>query len=351
MKSSAAGERSEVPGTELRYTYIAKGKYWRFRHPTTGDLPLPGTPGDADFHNRYAELVETVKRRKAIAAPPRTSLRWLIARYKESPQFRSRADATQVDYTRILDLLIAEMGDEPFALITPGMIRDLRDEHADRPRKANKIKQIASLLYSWADEYQHVPSGFNPAQSVRKIRSKGGPREYVCWSSHEFDLFMDGAIEPMRTAAMLARYTGQRASDIVRMVWSDLQGDMIRVRQNKTGAPLMIACPAPLRAYLDSLKQGRSSVVILTNAKGSPYISNSLSTAIGREVRAVKGMPIDRSIHGLRYLAGADLEEAGCTVGQIQSVLGHHAYQMAMKYATQRLRSVEAAAKRDRNEA
>jgi len=62
-------------------------------------------------------------------------------------------------------------------------------------------------------------------------------------------------------------------------------------------------------------------------------------------------MPIDRSIHGLRYMAGADLEQAGATVGEIQSVLGHHAYQMAMKYATQRLRSREAAAKRDRNEA
>ena len=46
-------------------------------------------------------------------------------------------------------------------------------------------------------------------------------------------------------------------------------------------------------------------------------------------------------------MAGAELEESGCTLAEVQAVLGHHAYQMAMKYATQRLRSKSAAAKRD----
>lgn len=337
--------------TEIRYTYIAKGKYWRFRHKLIGDIPLPGQPGAAAFHERYAELTAMVARQKSIASPPRTSWRWLIKRYRESAEFRALADPTQLDYGRTLDILDAELGTEPFALTTTNMIRAVRDEHADQARKAHKIKQVASLLYTWADDHQHAPAGFNPAKALRRLKKKGGTKEYVCWSDPEFDLFMSKAIAPMRTAAMLARYTGQRAEDLARMVWSDYQGDMIRVRQNKTGTPLMIACPAPLQQYLSEMKRGRSGVVMLTSAAGAPYNANSLSSAMGREVRKIDGMPIDRSIHGLRYMSGADLEEAGCTVGQITAVLGHHAYQMAMKYATQRLRSREAAAKRDRNEA
>lgn len=314
-------------------------------------MPLPGKPGDPAFHEKYAELKALTERQKIDATPARTSWKWLIRQYRASVEYRALADATQLDYSRTLDLLDDLLGKQPFALTTTTMIRAVRDKHADQARKAHKIKQVASLLYSWADDHQLIKAGFNPAKDLRRLKKKGGTREYVCWSDHEFELFTDKAIAPMKTAAMLARYTGQRAEDIARMVWSDYQGDMIRVRQNKTGTPLMIACPAPLQQYLSAMKRGRSGVVILTSAAGTPYNANSLSSAIGREVRKIDGMPVDRSIHGLRYMSGADLEEAGCTVGQITAVLGHHAYQMAMKYATQRLRAREAAAKRDRNEA
>lgn len=339
-----------MPRTEIRYTYIAKGRYWRFRHALVGDVALPGTPGDPAFHAKYAELTGLLTAQKKIAAPARNSWRWLTKQYRASAEFRALADVTQRDYGRTLDILDTQLGNEPFALTTTGMIRDVRDDFAGQQRKAHKVKQIASLLYSWADDRQLVPPGFNPAKDLRRLK-KTNKREYVCWSDHEFTTFTAGAIAPMVTAAMLARYTGQRAQDLVTMVWSDYQGDTIRVRQSKTGTPLIIACPTPLRTYLDGLKRERGAIVILTNAAGTAYNANSLSSAMGREVGRVEGMPANRSIHGLRYMAGADLEEAGCTVGQIQAVLGHHAYQMAMKYATQRLRSREAAVKRDRNEA
>lgn len=331
--------------TELAYTYLAKRKYWRFRHPETGDCKLPGAPGDEAFHARYAELLATAKRRAAPVS--RTSWRWHIRAYRSSDEFKALADATQLDYGKTLDILERELGDQPFALTTPAMIKAVRKDFAATPRKAHKIKQMASALYSWADAEELVPEGFNPAMKVKRVRTKGGVKEYVCWSEFEFDLFTHAAIKPMKTAAMLARYTGQRAEDIVRMVWTDFQGDTIRVRQSKTGAPLVIACHRALRDYLAELKRSRTGTVILTSAAGQPYNANSLSSAIGREVRRVADMPHDRSIHGLRYMAGADLEEAGSTVSEIEAVLGHHTFKMALKYASQRLRSRAANAKRE----
>lgn len=332
--------------TDLAYTYLAKRKYWRFRHPLTGDCKLPGSPGDEAFHSRYSELLAAVKRRAVVVS--KTSWRWLIRHYRASDEFKALADATQLDYGKTLGILERELGDQPFALTTPGMIKAVRKDFADTPRKAHKVKQMASALYSWADAEELVPEGYNPAKKVRRVKRKGGAKEYVCWSEWEFDTFAAAAIKPMLTAAMIARYTGQRAEDIVRMVWTDFQGDMIRVRQSKTGAPLMIACHKALRDYLTALKaEGRRAATILVSLAGQPYNANSLSSAIGRQVGKVADMPRDRSIHGLRYMAGADLEEAGCTVGQIASVLGHYAFEMAMKYASQRLRATEANAKRE----
>lgn len=335
-----------MAATDLPYTYIAKRKYWRFRHPAIGDTRLPGQPGDPEFHARYMELRATIERRNAPVV--KSSFAWLVGQYRASKEFGALADPTQLDYGRTLDLIVKELGDQPFALTTRNMIKAVRDDYAKTPRKAHKIKQMLSALYTWADENDIVPAGFNPAKDVRRLRQKGGSKEYVCWSEWEFDLFVSKAIQPMVTAAMLARYTGQRAQDIVRMVWTDFQGDTIRVRQSKTGAPLIIACHSKLRDYLNGLKKGRSGAVILTSAAGTTYNANSLSSAIGREVRKVDDMPHDRSIHGLRYMAGADLEEAGCNVAEIESVLGHHTFKMALKYASQRLRAKSANEKRER---
>lgn len=332
----------------LPYTYIAKRKYWRFRHPVTGDVKLPGAPGDPAFHDRYGQLVAAVERRQAPA--DRRSFSYLVRIYRASEEYKALADATQLDYGKTLDLIVKELGAEPFALTTPKMIKAVRDSYAKTTRKAHKIKQMLSALYTWAADNDKVSPDFNPAKNVRRLKRKGGPKEYVCWSEWEFDLFFAAAIQPMKTAAMLARYTGQRSKDIARMVWTDFQGDMIRVRQSKTHAPLMIACHRRLRDYLNALKAaGNRGAVILTSVAGQPYNANSLSSAIGREVGKVDGMPRDRSIHGLRYMAGADMEEAGCTVAEIQSVLGQRTYQMAMKYASQRLRAKSANEKRERN--
>lgn len=335
-----------MPATDLPYTYIAKSRYWRFRHPQTGDCKLPGQPGDPSFHQRYAELKAVAERRETPI--PRTSWAWLVKRYRASREFRALADATQLDYGKTLDLIVKELGEQPYVLTTRNMIKRVRDDYAETTRKAHKIKQMCSALYSWADGEDLVSAGFNPAKDVKRLKAKGGSKEYVCWSEWEFDLFAAQAIQPMKTAAMLARYTGQRAEDIVRMVWTDFQGDMIRVRQSKTGAPLMIACHRVLRDYLNALKAaGKRGAVILVSAAGNPYNANSLSSAIGREVGKVADMPRDRSIHGLRYMGGADLEEAGCTVAEIESVLGHHTFKMALKYASQRLRSRSANEKRE----
>lgn len=135
-----------------------------------------------------------------------------------------------------------------------------------------------------------------------------------------------------------------------RMTWADVQGDVIRVRQSKTGEMLDIACHPALRAYLDELRRvldndGTRRIQICQTATGKAFDSNSLSSAVYREIRAIEGMPRDRSFHGLRYAAGSRLDEAGCTVSQIESVLGHRTFRMALKYASQRLRSKAAIAK------
>ncbi|WP_267380538.1 MULTISPECIES: tyrosine-type recombinase/integrase [unclassified Sphingomonas] len=320
-------------GKALKYTYRVKGTYWRFRRAEL-DVALPGSPGDAQFHARYAELL-ALANAKPKAAPSRTSWAWLVGQYLTSAEFRALASETRDDYERTCDLIVVELGDQPFALTTRRMIKAVRDAYSDTPRKADKIRQMTSRLYSWADESELVPEGFNPVKGLKKLKHKVNP--YVPWSDEEIELFLDKAPAHALTPVLLALYTGQRASDVVAMTWNDYKGSTIRVRQDKTDEFLDIYCHPRLRDHLDRLKAtgGKRAVVMSLSAADKPYNGGSLSQALSRAIEAIEEMP-HRTMHGLRYAAAARLEEAGCTIAEISAVLGHRTYQMAMKYIEQR---------------
>lgn len=330
--------KKPAAGRDKKLKYLdgpKKGKYWYFRHPAVGRVALPGAPGEGPFLRKYAELIELIG--KPAGSVDRGSFAWLIRKYERSVEFKSLADATQKDYSNTLRLIDEELGDQQYRFTTRAMIKAVRDDHAANTRKAHKIKQMVSRLYSWADENSLVPEGLNPAKGIKELKPKGGKKQYVVWSDAEVELFLSLCPPHLVTPVMIALYTGQRREDIVRMTWQQFQGGVVRVRQSKTGAMLDIACHTALRNHLEQLRRSARGVVVCTTVTGKAFTANSLSQAIRQALYGMKEMPNDRSIHGLRYAAGSRMEEAGCTVAEIESVLGHSTFKMAMKYASQRI--------------
>lgn len=325
-------------GAKLPFTYIVKGRYWRFRRGDTKGA-LPASPSNPAFHKRYAELLALSEGKPA--EKDRETFAWLIAKYRASAEFNALRPATQQDYDKTLTLLETELGSEPFLLTTRAMVKAVRDDYSATPRKAHKIKQMASRLYSWADENDLVPAEFNPAKMKRlKVRSKA----IAPWSEEEIALFLSHCPPWLKTPVLLALHTGQRREDVATMTWDAFQGSIIRVKQSKTGEPLDIACHKVLRSHLSSVKTAFGGPIART-AKGRPFTANSLSQAVRRVVNEIQGMPKDRSLHGLRYAAAARLDAAGCTVTEAVAVMGHRTYQMALKYMAQRRASEAANAK------
>ena len=108
------------------------------------------------------------------------------------------------------------------------------------------------------------------------------------WQAGE-ELFRAKCEPFMLTVLLLALYTGQRRQDLVRMTWKDFQGSIIRVRQNKTGEPLMIPCHKDLRAHLDGLTARFGPII--RAADGKTLNANALSSAMNRAVAAIDNMP------------------------------------------------------------
>jgi integrase len=325
-----------VAVSNLPYTYVVpkNGKeYWRFRK---GKLhtALPGKPGDAEFHAKYGELLALGedKQPKAIEG----SMKALIDAYRKSAEYGALRPPTQLDYGKTLDLIETQMGDEPYRFITTAMVKLIRDKYRKTPRKAHKIKQMVSRLYSWAQEESLVKAGLNPAASFKKLKVRVKP--IIPWSEEEIALFLANCPTHLKTVVLLALCTGQRAEDVVKMEWPAFQGAIVRVLQSKTGEPLMIGCHRDLRKHLASVKTAFSGRIARA-ASGRPYTANGFAKAVSDCGAKIPGWPGNRSPHGLRYAAAGRLEEAGVTPADASSVLGHRTYQMAMKYLSQRKRS------------
>jgi integrase len=331
----------------LRFVRLIKGVYPYFRSKETGDVPLPRPVGSPEFHRRYAELLAEREARRGLAGGPaqpnESTFAFLISRYLASTEYAALADSTRIDYSRTCALIEAELGAEPFRYTTRAMLKAVRDDLAATPRKAHKVKQMASRLYSWAEENDLVPAGFNPAAGLKRLARKGGVREIVVWSDQEIAWVLAAAPPHVVTPLLLALYTGQRREDVAAMKWNQWQGDIVRVRQSKTGALLDIACHPVLRAHLEQLRASRKVIAfageIALTAKGKPFTANGLSGAVRRVVEKIPQMPPDRSMHGLRYAAGSQMAEGGASVAEIEAVLGHRTFKMALKYAGQRLRA------------
>jgi integrase len=131
---------------------------------------------------------------------------------------------------------------------------------------------------------------------------------------------------------VLGLFTGQRASDLVKMMWSDFDGDGIAVTQKKTGTSLWLPCHLELRKELEVWKIDRTTMTILSRPSGQPYSATALSSAMSKMIARCQPKLLGLRFHGLRMTAAAKLAEAGCSVHEIASITGHKSLQMIEHY-------------------
>ncbi len=172
----------------------------------------------------------------------------------------------------------------------------------------------------------------NPVVDVPKL--KGG--EYKAWPEAKLRAFENAARSTENwtalTAYELAIGTGQRLGDCIKMRWSDIDGDFVRVIQEKTGADLWVYCPARLQTYLGTLPK-RGEYILAKNLT-QPLGKRQVQETIEKVRKAIDALEGDSRLvpHGWRYTAAMQLAETGCSDADIQAVSGHRTLEMVQKY-------------------
>jgi integrase len=109
----------------------------------------------------------------------------------------------------------------------------------------------------------------NPARNVRKFKSNS--EGFHSWSEGDVTDF-EAVHKPgsrAHLALSLLLYTGQRRSDIVRMGWQHVNGNLLSVVQDKTGEFLKIPFHPKLAAVLTVMP--RTNLIFLLTEAGKPF--------------------------------------------------------------------------------
>jgi integrase len=305
---------------------------WYFRRkgfPAVA-LPQPGSPG-------FLATYEAANAKEKFGFDPnkvaflKGSLGWVIDQFTATAEFNSRAPSTIRADRTIFDQLKEKFG--------AGQLRDLKAKHVKVIRNhfhTNNTASVAdsaigrlSVLWQFADQHLDLDGlEANPTVGVTRVHESKEENKRQPWTDDIFAAFDANAPAHLRLAVMLGRYTGQRRSDVVKMKWSQFNGETIEVVQQKTGEFVAVPCHKALRAVLQTMP--RRSEFILVGEHGKPYDPASLARLVRQHLHrhGIKGY----SFHGLRKNAAQALAEAGCSIDEIMAVTGHRSAKMALHY-------------------
>jgi integrase len=305
-----------VFSTSKRLADGTRRTYFYYR-PTGERLP------DDPTSRAFAAAYERAKKKG-----PRSlegTIAHLVEDYRAtSPRFAKLAKSTKSEYTRHLDAIKETAGDLDIEEITQPDIIAAQDALAATPRTADMRVNMYRVIFKHA-----VRRGWrtdNPAAGIEAIADS---ESYRPWSEELIRRFVEKAPAHVVTPFILALYTGQRQSDVLRMTWGDIiDGTHIQVRQDKTGEYMVVAIHSDLKAHLDAMTKGPGRIAL--NSRKGPWTTDGFKSSFAD---AKRDLEIEGFVfHGLRHTAASRLFEAGNDVDDIMAVTGHRTRKMVERY-------------------
>jgi integrase len=267
--------------------------------------------------------------------------------YIMSRRFRNLSPNSKRIYMNGVDTLNEYISGHTLNEITRPMVIGIRDLLYDSPGKCRVAMSVLNNILKYSYD-----KGWVKSNVASRLGDMPPYKEIDRWQEDEIDKFLTTAPPHIKDAMMLALYTGQRRSDLIRMEWSHYRDGMIHVKQRKTDVELWIPVHPKLKLHLAKMilrprterlwAQNR----ILLNHYGQPWNGESLRAAFKRHSAKI-GLQ-GKMLHGVRKTTASILGEIGCTALQIMAITGHQSLKEVTRYtqgAEKKILAMEAMAK------
>jgi len=306
--------RVRLKGINSRRKTLANGREITYWYAWKGGPRLPGNPGDPEFVAAYNEAVASKVK------PKRGTLQSILNAFQDSSDWFDLADRTQLDYVRQIKVIEKQFGSFPLSALADRRTRAIFLEWRDKRSKASRRQadygwQVLARVLSWANGRGLVTN--NPCEKGGRLYR--GSRAANVWTDDDEAVFLKIAPAHLHLPLILALWTGQRQGDLLRLAWTQYDGDVIRLQQRKTGARVVVPVGTPLKAALDA-RRGKEGPVLLNRA-GMPWSPDGFRSSWRKACMAAGVVGV--TFNDLRGTAVTRLALAGCTEAEIATISGH----------------------------
>jgi integrase len=282
----------------------------------------------------------------------KTKFRALIDRYEEEITPTKRGSLKEKSKLKMLrKTLLSEMS---LARIQPGDIVDFRKERSSivAPATVTKEMNLLSNIFHVARTEWKMPGLENPVTGVRRPKAPKG-RNRRLHSGDEMERILSATQSPtLRSVMPLAIETAMRRSEMINLLWSDIdfKEQTAHLKETKNGTSRTV----PLsRKALELLKEIRGGA----NEKVYPVTPDAVTQAFGRALRRARKLYEEECIkegiepdakfltnlrlHDMRREATSRLlEDKNLEVMEVMAITGHKDIRMLDIYTKLRAKRI-----------
>lgn len=292
---------------------VTRGKEYFYWHPGRGTkhagarVALRSDPRTPEFWNALREAqgvsgLDTVRTVGAVI-----DLFLVSAAFPKNP-------GTAGMYERGMKLLRAGFDKHPVEALRPSVIREVMEGMASSPGAANNFLGAVRAFSSWAVVHDHLPASITAG--VKPYKVTGGHKP---WTDAQIAAAHDKLTGMVRRGVMLALYTGQRGSDVVRLGPTFVDDGGFDLSQIKTGR--QVWCPILPELAVEMASWERRPGPYMIQPHGKPYTRKRFSLHFDEQRKDIPELA-DVTLHGLRATAVIRLRRAGLSTAQIEDVIG-----------------------------
>ncbi len=270
-------------------------------------VKLPSDPRSPDFWAaiRQAQGISTLTDGDTFGA--------VIDAYKQSPKYLALTPGSQKQYDQALKTARAAWGSLPAAGVQPVHVQAIMDGFAALPGKANTFLGGIRALSSWARSRGLLDHSIT--DGVEPYAKTGGHKP---WTPAQIAA-IPKLSSMVRRGVMLYLYTGQRGSDVVRLVPNMIDDGGFSLVQRKTGREVW--CPILPELEAEMATWEKRPGPFLTQPSGRPFSRNRFSLMFERERAKIPDLA-GTTLHGLRATAVVHLRRSGLSTAQISDCIG-----------------------------
>jgi integrase len=240
----------------------------------------------------------------------------LVCAYRGSPDYLRLAASTRRP-EHFGDLRIRQF--DRTDKIRP-VIRQWRNRYASTPRTADFGLQVLSRVLSFAvDPLCRIER--NPCEGIKQLY-RGGNRSEIIWTDEDIAQLKASSSLEIAAAVDLASHAGLRLGDLLRLCWSHVGDDAIRMATSKSGGERHAIVPLyrALRSVLANIP--KRSITVLTNQKGAPWTVDGFGSSFNKAKLRAGLADRDLHFHDLRGTAATRFYVAGISERAIAEIMG-----------------------------